>query len=121
MKQRWRRIALAILVLAQPVASAGAWASMMAAGLETTGQEMPADAMPGCHEAMSDAPAADMPDCCDSMDGVACGMDCGTASPAVTQATVLPGLPGHGAWTEAATYAAPDHPTESAFKPPRTS
>lgn len=113
-------IALAILVLAHPVAGAGAWASMMAAGLDAAAAA-PADKMPGCHEAMPDAPAADLPDCCDSMDGALCGMDCGTASPAVTQPLVLSGLPGHGAWTESATYAAPNHPTDNAFKPPRTS
>ena len=124
MKQRWMHIALAILLLAQPVAGAGAWASMMAAGLDATAHalaEAPAEAMPRCHEAASDAPAADMPDCCVSMDGVSCGMDCGTASPAVTRTVALPGLPGHGVYIEAVIYAAPDRPAESTFKPPRTS
>jgi hypothetical protein len=118
MKQRWLHTALAILVLAQPVAGAGAWAAMMSARLD--GAAMTADMggkpTAGCHDAMPETP-----DCCDQMDGVHCGMDCGTVSPAVSQHLALLPDPGHAAWNSAVPYAAPDHPPGFFFKPPRTS
>ena len=116
MKQRWMHIALAILVLAQPVASVSAWAAMMGSMLDTA-VETPMDPdAPPCHQAESDAP-----DCCDSMNGIDCGMDCGTASSAISQPAVLPGVPGHGVFAEAVRYAPPHHSPGSLFKPPRTS
>lgn len=116
MRQRWLHIALAILVLAQPVASSIAWASMMSSALDTAAEAAAHHDMSGCHEA-----APEMPDCCDGMNGVSCGMDCGTACSAVSQPLILPAPAGHGIYAAAADYASPHHPSTSLFKPPRTS
>ena len=99
MRQKWPHIALAILVLAQPVASAGAWASMMASMLDA---------------------AVEAPDH-HNMNGVYCGMDCGTASSVVSQPVILPAPVGHGIYAAAVIYASPQHPPASLYKPPRTS
>lgn len=116
MKQRCLHIALAILVLAQPVASATAWASMMAPVLAAAAEAPGHHDMPGCHDA-----APEMPDCCDGMNGISCGMDCGTASSAVSQLMFLPAPVGHGVYVAQARYAPPQHPPTALFKPPRTS
>ena len=76
--------------------------------------------MPGCHEMPADSQDAPLPDCCDGMDGVYCGMDCGTAGSAVSQLAVIPALPGHGAYVAAGGYAAPEPPASFLYKPPRT-
>ena len=115
MKRRWLHISLALLVLAQPVASAATWSAMLSAQLDAISHGQSVE-MPGCHEAMPE-----LPDCCDGTDGVHCGMDCGTASPAVSQAIELAPPSGHGAWTPAAAYVAPSSPPTSLYKPPRTS
>lgn len=119
MSKGWVHISLAILVLAQPAASGAVWAAMMAAQLDSvsdTGSEMSSMKMPGCHEAESE-----VPDCCDTMNGVACGMDCGTASPALNQPPLLTGITGHGAFVPALPSAAPASPPAILYKPPRTS
>jgi hypothetical protein len=85
---------------------------MMSAGMDAAAEQ----AANPCHEAVPD-----VPDCCDDMNGAACGMDCGTASSAVSSSLALSGPSGHGAWSPGAIYAAPDHPPESLFKPPRIS
>ncbi len=116
MSQRWLHIALAILVLAQPAAGAAARVSMMAAALEAA-VEAPADhGMPGCH-----GETTTPPDCCDSMTGATCGMDCGTASPAVDNPLLPQSLTGHGIYAGTLRYAALTHPPTSLYKPPRTS
>ncbi len=86
---------------------------MLASGLDAAVAQAE---MPPCHEA-----TPEVPDCCEDMSSAACGMDCGTASPAISQSQVLAGVPGHGAWNAGAYYASPDHPPESFFKPPRIS
>lgn len=116
MSQRWLHIALAILVLAQPVASAGAWASMMSAMLDAVEESTGHHDMRGCHDAVPDKP-----DCCDNMSGVTCGMDCGIAVSAVSQPVSLPVPAGHGIYAMAADYASPQHPPTFLYKPPRTS
>jgi hypothetical protein len=134
MRKRWLHVSLAILVLVQPATSAAAWAAMMAAqldivsnaraempgmemsGMEMSGMEMSGMEMSGCHEA-----GPDVPDCCDSMNGVACGMDCGTASPAVNQPPLLAGVNGHGAFVPALPPAASASLPTTRYKPPRTS
>jgi hypothetical protein len=125
MQRRCLHVFLIFLVLAQPVASAAASAAMVGASLASAvsidakdipGMDMPGMDMSGCHDT---APA--VPDCCAGMEGVSCGMDCGTVSPALGQPRVPDTLAGHGAFEGRAIYAAPSHSPGTFLKPPRTS
>ena len=85
--------------------------------------EMASMGMAGCHEfagvAADDATAA--PGCCTGMNGVSCGMDCGSVSSAVSQLSLIPALPGHGAFVATQPANAPESLLPLLFKPPRTS
>jgi hypothetical protein len=125
MQRRCLHVFLIFLVLAQPVASAAASAAMVGASLASAvsidakdipGMDMPGMDMSGCHDT---DPA--VPDCCAGMEGVSCGMDCGTVSPALGQPRVPDTLAGHGAFEGRAIYAAPSHSPGTFLKPPRTS
>ena len=143
MKTRWLHVALTLLVIFQPAVSAAAWAAMMAtqvdgatshhsglsgtvvsgmamsgmamSGMSMSDRQISDRKMAGCHGA-----EADVPRCCEAMDGVACGMDCGTASPAVHQPPLLLGVTGHGAFEPALPCAAPSSPPTILYRPPRT-
>jgi len=88
----------------------------LASAVSIDAQDIPGMDMSGCHDA---DPA--VPDCCAGMEGVSCGMDCGTVSPALGQPRVPDALAGHGAFEGRAIYAAPSHSPNTFLKPPRTS
>ncbi len=125
MQRRILHTVLCFLVLVQPVAGVAASASIMGASFsaeasmdthDMSAMEMPGMEMPGCHDAVSI-----VPECCDQMDGVSCGMDCGTVSPALTQPHSLSGMNGHGVFEGHSVYAPPSRSPNTFLRPPRTS
>jgi hypothetical protein len=109
-------IAIAVIVLLQPAVSIGASAAMQAGSLNAATEMVAEGEMPGCHGA---SPVA--PDCCADMNGTGCGMDCGTASSAISQPPLSVCPFAHIPLRAALPGAAPQLPPSSLYKPPRTS
>jgi hypothetical protein len=113
MRRRFLNIFLAMLLLVQPLVGAGVLAEM---GSQLAAAEHLDSERPGCHDALPEPP-----DCCTGMDGVACGMDCGAASSAVTHAAPLAGDYAHGSFGSSVPYLTPISRPDFLDKPPRTS
>lgn len=115
MKGRWLHIALVTLLLVQGTAAVHASATMLTEGLAVS-ESSPAgsESLP-CHETAPE-PAS----CCEGMQGIACGMDCGTPSPALNHVEPSGAMIAHEAWLAGGAAALQPRAPTSLYKPPRT-